>query len=141
LWANYHVLDLIRRHRASESIDPHEVEAIFRAIGVIGFAQMVAYWVTSVAFFVWLHRANRNLPALGAIGLKFTPGWAVGCFFVPLVNVFFHRWRLRKSGRPVIRRCSGPVEPNGAMAAPRRSLDSGGYAGLCRAWRCTPARA
>ena len=36
---------------------------------------------------MWTHRAARNLPALGAQRLQYTPGWAVGWFFIPLANL------------------------------------------------------
>ena len=51
----------------------------------------VAYWAellcAAVAFLVWLHRASRNLPALGARDLEFTPAGAVDCFFMPIANL------------------------------------------------------
>ena len=34
---------------------------------------------SSVLVLVWIHRANYNARALGATGLKMTPGWAAGC--------------------------------------------------------------
>ena len=37
---------------------------------------------------VWLRRAYRNLPALGARGLPWSPGWAIGAWFVPILNLF-----------------------------------------------------
>ena len=54
---------------------------------VIGITQMVNYLVTAVFFLMWFHRAHRNLPALGANHLEFTPAWAVGGFFVPFLNL------------------------------------------------------
>jgi hypothetical protein len=43
----------------------------------------------AVAFLVWLHRVVRNVPALGNPKSKvdYSPGWAVGSFFVPFVNL------------------------------------------------------
>jgi len=43
---------------------------------------------SSIAFLMWIHRVHRNLPSLGATDLRFTPGWAVGWFFVPIMNLF-----------------------------------------------------
>jgi len=37
---------------------------------------------------MWIHRAHRNLPSLGAEGLKYSPAWAVGGFFIPIWNLF-----------------------------------------------------
>jgi hypothetical protein len=42
---------------------------------------------TTIVFLMWVHRAYRNLPALGAKGLEHTPGWAVGWYFVPIANL------------------------------------------------------
>jgi uncharacterized protein DUF4328 len=39
---------------------------------------------TIIVYLMWIHRAYRNLPALGANRLQHTPGWAVGWFFVPI---------------------------------------------------------
>jgi hypothetical protein len=41
-----------------------------------------------IAVPLWAHRAYRNLPALGASGLRYSPRWAAGSWFVPVVNFF-----------------------------------------------------
>ncbi|MDE2796089.1 MAG: DUF4328 domain-containing protein [Gemmatimonadota bacterium] len=38
-----------------------------------------------ILIFVWVYRAHHNAEQLGATGLKFSPGWSVGCYFVPVV--------------------------------------------------------
>ena len=50
---------------------------VIRIVGVI----------TAVAWVAWLRRMYRNLRALGARWLRLGPGWAVGAWFVPGVNV------------------------------------------------------
>jgi hypothetical protein len=42
----------------------------------------------AIAIPMWAHRAYRNLPALGAQGLRFSPRWAAGAWFVPILNLF-----------------------------------------------------
>jgi hypothetical protein len=37
---------------------------------------------------MWIHRAHANLFDAGIGGLKFTPAWSVGWFFVPIANLF-----------------------------------------------------
>ncbi len=54
---------------------------------VIGVFQMLAYLPTALFFLMWFHRAYKNLAALGATDLEFSPGWAVGGFFVPVLNL------------------------------------------------------
>jgi hypothetical protein len=54
-------------------------------------AELVA-WLTfvagAIAIPMWCHRAYRNLPALGAGVVRFSPGWAAGSWFVPVLNLF-----------------------------------------------------
>lgn len=57
------------------------------AVSVISIIIFVAL---AVAFLVWLHRVMKNLPALGnpKSRIEYTPGWAVGSFFIPIANLF-----------------------------------------------------
>ncbi len=54
---------------------------------LIGGLRALAILGSGVAFLLWFHGAHRNLKALGEQETKFTSGWAVGGFFVPLVNL------------------------------------------------------
>jgi hypothetical protein len=36
----------------------------------------------------WIYRAHANLRAADVPGLQFTPGWAVGWYFIPIANLF-----------------------------------------------------
>ena len=53
----------------------------------IGILDLVVYLLTALVFCFWIHRAHYNLRALAARGLHFSPGWAVGWFFVPFWNL------------------------------------------------------
>src|SRR5262245_46960413 len=50
-------------------------------VDVIIFVTFVA---TAITFCVWVYRANVNARQLGAQGMLFTPGWAVGWYFIPI---------------------------------------------------------
>jgi hypothetical protein len=54
---------------------------------LIGIIQLLVLFATAVCFLMWFHRAHKNLPALGAGNLEYSPGWAVGGFFVPFLNL------------------------------------------------------
>jgi hypothetical protein len=41
-----------------------------------------------VALLMWIHRAYQNLPSLGFERPRFSPGWSVGYFFMPILNFF-----------------------------------------------------
>ncbi len=37
---------------------------------------------------MWIHRAHASLLEAGHSDLEFTPGWAVGWYFIPIANLF-----------------------------------------------------
>jgi hypothetical protein len=50
-------------------------------------AYLVAMLICIVLVCMWIHRAHANLHQSGIDGLEFTPGWAVGWYFVPFANL------------------------------------------------------
>lgn len=59
-------------------------------IALIGLASLVeipARLATIVLFLVWLYRVYGNLSPLKALNLEFSPGWAVGWWFIPFANL------------------------------------------------------
>jgi hypothetical protein len=55
---------------------------------IVHLFHVLLYLFTFVIFGCWIVRANKNVRALGAINLPITPGWAVGYFFIPILNLF-----------------------------------------------------
>lgn len=53
-----------------------------------GLTQTVSAIVVAILFLMWLHRYFRNLHEMGVVGLQFSPGWAVGWFFVPVMHFY-----------------------------------------------------
>lgn len=49
----------------------------------------VIYLVNFIFLLYWVDQANKNVRQLGAQGMKFSPGAAIGWFFVPIANLFF----------------------------------------------------
>lgn len=66
----------------------------------------VALLVTAVVFVVWFFRLARNAVSLGANDLRHSSGWAVGAWFVPVLNLFRPKqiaddlWRASAPGLP-----------------------------------------
>ena len=82
---------MVSRHMSGVEITSEEVltnELRMALANVLSIALQVA---TAIAFLMWLHRAYRNLHALGVPHqqIDYTPGWAVGYFFIPLLNLFY----------------------------------------------------
>ena len=55
---------------------------------VIGILYLAAFIITGIAFLKWIHRANKNCYGFGAQGMKFTPGWSIGYYFIPILNLY-----------------------------------------------------
>ena len=68
-------------------LSPNEVIFVLAAVGV-SFLNVSVYFGTIVTFLIWLHRSYNNLLAFGVNGLKASPGWAVGYWFIPILNLF-----------------------------------------------------
>jgi hypothetical protein len=56
-------------------------------VDALASVELLVYLITAVAFFVWLHRCYVNISGLPGRRLRFTPGWAVGYWFIPLLNI------------------------------------------------------
>ena len=54
---------------------------------LIGMLDLVVYIFAIVFFIMWFRRAYFNLQAAGVRTLH-TDGWAAGCWFVPILNLF-----------------------------------------------------
>ncbi len=56
---------------------------------LIALLELIIYVATVVVFLIWLYRAYGNLRAFNpSRRLDHSPGWAVGSFFIPIVNLF-----------------------------------------------------
>jgi len=59
-----------------------------------------AAFVAAIVFFIrWFHAAYKNLVPLGQPNLRFTPGWAIGGWFVPVLNL----WRPKQIANDIWR--------------------------------------
>ena len=81
-------ISLLKRAIAEGGVSQAEADANDARQGTVAIAQILILIVAGVSFLVWFHRAHKNLPALGAAGLDYSPGWAVGGFFVPFLNLY-----------------------------------------------------
>lgn len=56
-------------------------------LGMLALLEVPLRWLCVVFFLVWLYRCYNNLSALNARNLEFSPGWAVGWWFIPFANL------------------------------------------------------
>lgn len=74
--------------RASGEVAGDALSPAVIAIVAIGMVYLVVYIVLVVFWMMWVHRTYQNLPSLGAQGLTYSPAWAVGYWFIPILNLF-----------------------------------------------------
>jgi hypothetical protein len=55
---------------------------------IVGGVQALIFITSGVLILMWIYRANFNARRLGASGMEFSPGWAVGWHFVPFANLW-----------------------------------------------------
>jgi hypothetical protein len=66
---------------------PDQVAANDPIQGIIGLLQSGLGIVTGITFLKWIYRAYKNIQGFGAEGLRFSPGWAVGYYFIPILSL------------------------------------------------------
>jgi hypothetical protein len=57
-------------------------------INVIACLSPFVLLPTAVLFAMWMYRSYKNLLDMGIRGLAYSPGWAAGSLFVPILNLF-----------------------------------------------------
>ena len=85
--ADYQLLRALRARTTGAGIATGPVEIEEGFVALTAFAQLATVVLTAIFFLRWFHRAYASLGELGESGLKYSPGWAVGGFFVPFLNL------------------------------------------------------
>lgn len=62
-------------------------DSLSLTVALVYLAYAVALIASVIFVGMWIHRAHANLRAAGIEGLEFTPGWAVGWYFIPFANL------------------------------------------------------
>jgi hypothetical protein len=81
-------ISLLSRIENGETVSDGEVTFNDARQGIIGLVQFAVFFATVVVFLMWFSRAYRNVERLGAHPLRYKPGWAIGAWFVPILNLF-----------------------------------------------------
>jgi len=71
----------------SEDLTAGEWIMSLSALALIA-VKVLAYIASIVFFLMWLYRAYKNLEAINVRNLDASPGWAVGYWFIPILNLF-----------------------------------------------------
>lgn len=85
-------------------------EANDRRQQVIALLYIIVFVISGVLILKWIHRVNYNARQLSATAMKFTPGWSVGWFFVPI----FSLWKPYQAMVEIWRASDSPDDPSQA---------------------------
>jgi hypothetical protein len=88
LWSGSLQVGLVQRVIAGAAVSEAEIAGNDGRQGLLGIIQTVVYLGTMILFLRWVYVANRNARAMGAQGMEFAPGWAVGYYFIPILNLW-----------------------------------------------------
>lgn len=101
IWSDWLEIRLLDRILADEAdfealldLDANDDRQV--AVGAI---HLLVYIGAAVVFIRWFHAAYSNLPGLGVTSLRFKRGWAIGAWFVPILNL----WRPKQIANDVWR--------------------------------------
>lgn len=81
-------LSIIRRAQQGRVLTFAEVDENQSMLVTIGTVRLALVVLTGILFIWWFSRAYRNLASLGVYGLRYARGWAIGAWFVPILNLF-----------------------------------------------------
>ncbi len=87
------------------------------AAGLLGLVQSGVSLFTIVVFLVWINNAAKNVRTFGHEGLRFTPGWAVGWWFIPIASMWMPMLALREIWRASDPDNVGTGHPGGWMTS------------------------
>jgi hypothetical protein len=80
-----HLLDAIA---SRTPINPGAAAANDSRQAAISSLRTLTYFATAISFLAWMYQSHKTLPLLGARSLQYSPGWAIGSFFVPFLSLF-----------------------------------------------------
>lgn len=76
------------RIASGDSAALQDLESLEIWIAMISLGSLCLLVATGISFLMWQYRSVANLPALGIDDCRYTPGWSVGWWFVPVMNLF-----------------------------------------------------
>lgn len=79
------IAELLGYVSLDESVELTGASTLYATVGLL---DAVLTLITIVFFSMWIYRAAANVVEAGVPGFDYTPGWAVGWFFIPIANLF-----------------------------------------------------
>ena len=101
-------IGLMNRVIDGEEVTVSELDSSDDHQALAGLAQLGLLLVSTIVFLRWFSAAYRNLLPLGATSRRFTPGWAIGAWFIPILNL----WRPKQIANDIWRASEVDAPPD-----------------------------
>ncbi len=89
IWMTLSEINLLEKIERGDFVSPSEADDHDNRMALAGSLNFAAFVFAIVTFCFWINRAYGNLSSIRPAGsLRFSPRWAVGWFFVPIMNLF-----------------------------------------------------
>lgn len=86
--ARYVQADILRDLQANGAVTQHTLDRADGWVSGTGAVDGLVFVAAVVVWCIWQHHAQQNAIVLSGGGLRFTPGWAVGWWFIPIANLW-----------------------------------------------------
>jgi Domain of unknown function (DUF4328) len=106
MWVDVREIQLMNRIVDGDFPELSELDASDDRQALAGSLVLLTFVGTIVVYLVWFSRAYKNLTSLGATDLRYGSGWAIGAWFVPILNL----WRPKQIANDIWR-ASDPAAP------------------------------
>lgn len=63
-------------------------DAIYQRQSIIATISLITFILSAILICRWIFLANRNLRTFSTKKIEFTPGWAVGWYFIPIAHLW-----------------------------------------------------
>ncbi len=87
-WSSWQQTRLFERVRDGATIGDEEAEANDDRQAAFGLTQVGTSVLVGIAFMIWTYRVVANAHCSSRYAMKTTPGWAVGYYFIPILNIW-----------------------------------------------------
>ena len=81
-------IELIDRILSGQFVANSDLEDSDANVKLAAWLGLAVYAVTVIVFAMWIYLVSSNLESLSTRGQRFSPGWAVGWWFVPIMNLW-----------------------------------------------------
>lgn len=88
IWFTLTEITLLQRIADGARVSPYASASIDKWQSAIGILYVMAFVISAITFLIWINRASANLAYMGALGQRYSAGRAMGCWFIPIVNLF-----------------------------------------------------